>query len=644
MRGERARRAKVRAVPAIVAFVLVLLTAQFAVAQLRPVTYVTGLTQPVAFVQDPADAAVQYVAQQNGLVRVIRGGVLQGTPFLDLRGSISSGGERGLLGIAFPRDYAISGRFFVDFTNPDGDTVVARFKRAAATPLTADPGSRFDMRWSTGERVIRQPFANHNGGTLQFGPDGYLYIGMGDGGSADDPDNNAQNMNSLLGKMLRIDVAVPDSNAAGFVVPADNPFPAAAPEIWDVGLRNPWKYSFDDPARGGTGALVIADVGQSGWEEVDYEPAGRGGNNYGWRNREGAHDHVTTLPPAFLPLTDPVFEYPHPTGFSITGGYVYRGNALGAAFRGRYFFADFVAAKVWSIALAIDPSTGRATASDLRDHTAALAPGNVSSFGVDASGELYLVDYSNGAIVAIAAAPGALQAVMSIDTPANHQTVAQPFGIGGWALDPGAVVDAGIAAIHVWALPLATPGAPPVFVAATVPAIDRPDVAAAFGSAQFTRCGFGVSVSGLAAGDYRFAVFALVTATGTFDLLRVVDVTIAPRTFISVDTPAPGAIVGGSVGIGGWAFDGAAPSGSGVDAIHVWAAPVSSPGPFVFLGATTTFEDRVDVGAMFGARFTRSGFTLNVSAPPPGVWDLYVCARSAATGQFQPSAPVRVTR
>ena len=196
---------------------------------------------------------------------------------------------------------------------------------------------------------------------------------------------------------------MPDGHPAGFVVPPDNPFPAnGAPEVWDIGLRNPWKFSFDDPSRGGTGALVIADVGQGAWEEIDYEPAGRGGNNYGWRNREGAHDNVTSLPPAFQPLIDPIFEYPHPTGFSITGGYVYRGAALGAAFRGRYFFADFVSARIWSIALTINPGTGGATASDLREHTAELTPGNVSSFGVDASGELYFVDYTSGAIFRIA--------------------------------------------------------------------------------------------------------------------------------------------------------------------------------------------------------------------------------------------------
>jgi glucose/arabinose dehydrogenase len=636
----------------VVSWLLLLVHSGPALAQLRRATYVTGLAQPVAFVQDPSDSSVQYVVQQGGLVRVVLNGTLQTTPFLDLRTVISSGGERGLLGIAFPPDYAVSGRFYVDFTNPSGDIVVARFKRSGGTPLVADPASRFDIRWSTGERVIRHPlFSNHNGGTLQFGPDGYLYVAVGDGGSSNDPNHNAQNMASLLGKLLRIDVSVPDGNPAGRAIPPDNPFPSgAAPEIWDIGLRNPWKFSFDDPFRGGTGALVIGDVGQNAWEEIDYEPPARGGNNYGWRNREGAHDNVTSLPPAFQPLVDPTYEYSHAVGASVTGGYVYRGTALGAAFRGRYVFADFVAAKIWSLALTIDPGTGRATASDLRDHSATLTPGNVSSFGVDAAGELYFVDYSNGAIVRIDAAPGSLDPAMAFDMPTPDQTLAQPVSIAGWALDPAAApgAGAGIDAIHVWAFPLpafgAPPSGPPVFVGATTLTIDRPDVAAVFGSPQFTRSGFLLLATGLRPGFYTLAAFGHVQSTGRFDVVRLVDINVVLHTFISVGLPTPGSTVGSTIGIGGWAFDAAAPTGSGVDAIHAWAFSASSTAQPVFLGATTTFLDRPDVGAVFGAQFTTSGFSLNVNSPPPGVWDLYVFARSTVTGQFQPSAPVRITR
>jgi glucose/arabinose dehydrogenase len=379
--------------------------------QLRTRVYASGFTAPVAFVQDPTDRDVQFVVEQGGRIRVVRGGALLPADFLDLRGEIASGGERGLLGLAFAPDYGLTRRFFVNFTNPSGHTVVARFLRSASNPVAAEAASRFDLRFA-GEpgAFIVQPFANHNGGNLVFGPDGYLYIGLGDGGSGDDPDHRAQRPSSLLGKMLRIDVNVAESHPAGYTVPAGNPFLAggigARPEIWSFGLRNPWRYSFDDPSRGGTGAMVIADVGQNAWEEVDYEPAGRGGRNYGWRNREGAHANVGSLPPAYLPLTDPIHEYDHSVGQSITGGFVYRGASLGAMWRGRYFFADFITSRVWSIALAVG-ANGEATASDLREHTADLGGvaqlSGVSSFGVDSNAELYLVSYGRGVILRVVA-------------------------------------------------------------------------------------------------------------------------------------------------------------------------------------------------------------------------------------------------
>ena len=297
----------------IALFVSLLWTAD-ALGQLAVRLYAMGFAAPVAFVQDPTDPAVQFVVEQGGHIRVVRNGVVLPTDFLDLSSVISTGGERGLLGLAFAPDYRDSGRFFVNLTDAAGNTVVARFHRST-NPLVADAASRFDLHWGgpSGPSFITQPYANHNGGNLVFGPDGFLYIGMGDGGSANDPQNRAQDPTELLGKMLRIDVGVPDSDPTGYRVPGSNPFLSAGPagtlpEIWSFGLRNPWRYSFDDPARGGTGALIIGDVGQDMWEEVDYEPAGRGGHNYGWRYREGAHDNVTTLPPAFLPLTDPIHE------------------------------------------------------------------------------------------------------------------------------------------------------------------------------------------------------------------------------------------------------------------------------------------------------------------------------------------------
>jgi glucose/arabinose dehydrogenase len=375
-----------------------------AAAQLRADVVASGFTVPIAFVQDPSDPTVQVVVQQNGHIRVLKNGVVQAADFLNVENVIRDGGEQGLLGLAFAPDYATSGRFFINFTNVSGHTVIARFRRSAADPLRADPTSRFDLRWPDGERFIFQPFANHNGGNLAFGPDGFLYIGMGDGGSGNDPMHLAQNPQSLLGKMLRINVAVPDSDAEGYDVPAGNPFvgrPGVLTEIWSFGLRNPWRWSFDDPGRGGTGALVIGDVGQNAFEEVDYEPSNRGGRNYGWRNREGAHDNVTSLPPFSLPLVDPIFEYQHPTGRSITGGFVYRGTALGGLFRGRYFYADFVSSRIWSLRLTVDPVTREATADDQQEHTSELGVLNPSSFGVDADGELYVVSYA-GSVFRIA--------------------------------------------------------------------------------------------------------------------------------------------------------------------------------------------------------------------------------------------------
>jgi glucose/arabinose dehydrogenase len=387
-------------------------------AQLRARIQASGFVEPLAFVQDPTDRGTQFVVQQDGHIRVLRNGAVLQPDFLDVSASIVSGGEQGLLGLAFPPDAAATRRFFVNFTNRAGDTVVARFRRSP-DDAAADPGTRFDLRWfgAGGPAFVAQPFANHNGGNLVFGPDGFLYIGLGDGGSGGDPGNRAQNPQELLGKMLRIDVSVADDDPIGYRVPPDNPFtngaPIAAPaEIWAIGLRNPWRFSFDDPARGGTGALVIGDVGQDAWEEVDYEPRGRGGRNYGWPLREATHDYDARRPLAFTPLTEPIHEYDHAVGVSITGGYVYRGAALPASFRGRYFFADLTG-RVWSIGLAIDPGTGEARRTDVIEHTAELGGtqiiGNVSSFGVDADGELFIVNYSDGRILKIIGPPAAPQ-------------------------------------------------------------------------------------------------------------------------------------------------------------------------------------------------------------------------------------------
>ncbi len=403
----------VRLTAACVAATLLVPTA--AHAQLATRLHASGFTAPIAFVQDPIAANVQYVVEQGGRIRVVRDGVVLPMDFLDLRGVVLSSGERGLLGMAFDPAYASNGRFYVNFTDLNGHTVVARFRRSSGDPLLADPSSRFDLRWNgpSAPAVIEQPFSNHNGGHLAFGPDGFLYVGLGDGGSGNDPNHLAQNPNSLLGKMLRVNVNVSDTHPTGYAIPGDNPFLDGSPvpargEIWAFGLRNPWRYSFDDRARGGTGALVIGDVGQGAWEEVDYEPMGRGGRNYGWRNREGAHDNITSLPPAYQPLTDPIYEYGRALGASITGGYVYRGGQ--PAMAGRYFFADFISGRVWSATLAVDGS-GEAHVTGVTEHTAEFGGGaqlgNISSFGVDSQGELYIVSYSRGVILKVVGPPPA---------------------------------------------------------------------------------------------------------------------------------------------------------------------------------------------------------------------------------------------
>ena len=386
----------------VVASIAFLCSSGAASAQLRPELYVSGLSQPVGFVQDPSQSNVQMVVEQAGRIRVIQNGVLLAEPFLDISSQVMNDGERGLLGLVFAPDYAASGRVYVQFTDVLGNTVVSRFLRDSADVLRLDRSTRFDLVWPGGLPYLEQPWSTHKGGNLLFGADGYLYLGLGDGDHGNGPLHLAQTPTSLLGKMLRLDVSVDLAHPTGYTVPPTNPFvgqPGVLPEIWSFGLRNPWRFSFDDPTRGGTGALIIADVGEAGWEEVNYEPAGRGGRNYGWRNREGAHDNILTLDPFSVPLTDPIHEYSHLVGRSITGGFVYRGTALGAAYVGRYFFADIIRSRVWSLGLAIDGS-GEASATDLQEHTAQLggAARNVSTFGVDASGELYLVSYGQGQI------------------------------------------------------------------------------------------------------------------------------------------------------------------------------------------------------------------------------------------------------
>jgi glucose/arabinose dehydrogenase len=469
----------VRILPLVAAVLLAVLPSA-AHAQLRARLLASGFNRPNAVVFDPVVPGAIYVVDQGGLVRTFLNGVERPTPFLDLRAVVSGGNdERGLLGLAFPPDASTSGRVFVNFTNRTGagNTVVARFRRSSGDPLVVDPASRFDLQFPNGsggrQGFITQPFSNHNGGNLVFGPDGYLYIGMGDGGSANDPGHRAQSPDTLLGKMLRIDVAVADSDPVGYAVPPTNPtFPTMTPalgEIWAFGLRNPWRYSFDDLGPGATNALIIGDVGQNAREEIDYEPAGQGGRNYGWRVAEGGLDGDTSLPPAYFPLKAPTFEYPHgATANAITGGYVYRGSALGAAYQGRYFYADCPTGTIYSLQFTID-GMGEATAGSNTDHTAEMGgPFQcIGSFARAPNGELFFLDFgysasNTGRVFVIeratATAPGAPTGLSASVTGSSVSITWTPPATGGAAT--GYLLEAGTAqgATNIGTFPTSAPG------------------------------------------------------------------------------------------------------------------------------------------------------------------------------------------
>lgn len=333
---------------------------------------VTGLDFPV-YLTAPAGDPRLFIVEKTGRIRIVRNGALAPAPFLDLSAAVSNGGEQGLLGLAFDPQYATSGRFYVDYTDRNGDTRIARF-RVSADPDVADAASKEILL------TIDQPYSNHNGGQVAFGPDGFLYVGMGDGGSGGDPQGHGQNPDDLLGSLLRLDVSGP----TGYTVPAANPYAAGGGrgEVFSIGLRNPWRFSFDRR----NGDLYIADVGQNEREEVDVSTAASGGGrglNYGWNRMEGTACYTGGCNRSGLTL--PVLDYTHADGCSITGGYVYRGTAV-PAIAGHYFYADFCNGWVRSLRYA----DGRATES--REWPALKPGGQVTSFGEDAAGELYVLE------------------------------------------------------------------------------------------------------------------------------------------------------------------------------------------------------------------------------------------------------------
>jgi glucose/arabinose dehydrogenase len=315
-----------------------------------------------------------FIVEKPGRIRVLQGGVLLPDPYLDISSRVgSSASEQGLLGLAFHPNYTDNGLFYVNFTNASGNTVIARFQAADPAANTADPGSETDLLH------VQQPFPNHNGGEVTFGPDGMLYLGLGDGGSGGDPMGNGQSTRTLLGKILRIDV----DQGELYAIPPDNPFAQGGGdgEIYAYGLRNPWRFSFDRA----TGDLWIGDVGQNAWEEIDSLPAGSPpGANFGWNYREGLHPYLGGSP-SKVELVDPVAEYSHDQGCSVTGGYVYRGNAI-PAWQGVYLFGDYCSGIVWGLS---PRDNGGWRMTPLFETGV-----NISSFGEDEAGELYLVALS----------------------------------------------------------------------------------------------------------------------------------------------------------------------------------------------------------------------------------------------------------
>lgn len=344
---------------------------------------ISGLTQPTDLAC-PADGSNRlFVTEKSGHIKIIQDQKLIGT-FVDLSAKVSTNSERGLLGLAFHPEYATNGFFYINYTGLDTNgtfyTIISRLKVSTSNPNMADPNS--EVRLLT----FSQPYSNHNGGDMAFGPDGYLYIATGDGGSAGDPQNNSQNLGNLLGKILRIDI---NSGSAPYLIPTSNPFvgqAGASPEIWAYGLRNPWRISFDRA----TGNLWIADVGQGVWEEINVQPSGQGGQNYGWRCFEGNAFYSSC---GSVTHTGPQYEYAHPgaacmdttfCGRSITGGFVYRGNQY-PALSGYYFFADYVDKRLW----AMNIDTGVQV---IRQPQIFL--GGITTFGENESGEVFFATLS----------------------------------------------------------------------------------------------------------------------------------------------------------------------------------------------------------------------------------------------------------
>lgn len=368
--------------------------------QLKLTQVAKGLTQPLYGKAAPGQPDRLYLLEKAGVIKILElGGPrvrVREQPFLDISEKVSIRSERGLLGLDFARDYVTSGIFYIHYNNLDGDTILARMTVDASDRLRANPES---------EEILlqeKQPWANHDGGELCFGPDGMLYLGLGDGGAANDPQNNGQKPESLLGKILRVDVS--GGVGSPYRVPEDNPFVGSdsfRPEVWAWGLRNPWRFSFDRA----TGDLWIGDVGQNKWEEINFAPASsKGGENYGWRIREAAHPFNDKDPKPKVPLIDPIFEYRQGgplNARSVTGGYVYRGNKM-PGLQGWYIFGDYVSGQIWGLKQEGGELIGQVDLTPmLAGESGKGAVPGLASFAEDGAGEIYVMSLSQGTVFRI---------------------------------------------------------------------------------------------------------------------------------------------------------------------------------------------------------------------------------------------------
>jgi glucose/arabinose dehydrogenase len=367
---------------------------------------VTGLSSPVDITHAGDGSGRLFIVLQGGRIVIFDGFQVLSPSFLDITSLVTSGGERGLLGLAFHPNYVANGFFYVSYTDTGGDSVIARYS-VSLDPNRADPGSGVILL------TIPQPFSNHNGGQLHFGPDGYLYIGIGDGGSGGDPQNNGQDLGTLLGKIIRIDV----DSGFPFTIPLDNPFVGVAgarEEIWSFGLRNPWRFSFDRL----TGDMFIGDVGQSSWEEVNFQPANStGGENYGWRLMEGNSCFNPAANCNDGTLTLPILVYDHTVGCSVTGGYRYRGNK-NPDLNGMYLYVDYCTGLIWG---AQEDGLGGWNTTVLLDTNFLI-----STFGEDEPGELYFAHLSP--------TDGAIYQLVQSTSSSNSASTSSGGGGGGGAV------------------------------------------------------------------------------------------------------------------------------------------------------------------------------------------------------------------